>query len=818
MENSGEDRVLVGRIALLFMFAAATCGVYARETAYPLYTVTVAEGVTNNLDEAMVSVVAAEGGTASEVTFSSLSGSITSGTFRKRGRGFLKSSTGMGSFSGEARIEEGVLIIDGVGQLGPMAEGSTTDPLVVVSNGASIIVAYDGLPADESKKNKVRFCGGLQIAGNGYNGIGAIRSESTQRNNYLFSSDIMLNGDALMVNATRATAADDKVWGVQELKYFNLNGHTLTMAGGPFRDYKMTFTNPGHVVVDGNGDFRFHSHLLAWQGNADNTFTVKSGSLLRFDTADTNLKSPWTLVLEDGARLYSTISTPGTNRCCWAGPIRLEGSVDAGNNGKSYSLSLLGPISGTGELVLSRGRLHLASDGSTFAGGVRASTTDANAEIPILCLWSSKALPSPFVSTNANLNLCAPSVYELPALSFYAEAGRTLSVSGGVGGVAASLVKTGPGPLDLVAPIAVTGGVTLAGGTLRLSSEISPYSPAPGLIESFYVAANQTEHDAMRPAWYRDGTVMNTNRVVSFPELAEKRRDMDPGSWTDFQFVRYKGYIWNRSNEDVTWTFAVSICPQNRLYIDDQLVVSHDTAQGDNWWKKLKPTTLTLSPGHHSFDLRLDNPTGYTAAGARGSQSTDGLNWPETGLGFAIDFQGRGSYDASCYVVPSNNVLGSVCGGDGSLFTVDARERADGGTDFSRASFPRLTATPGTVLDLNAPGRTFEIKELVGATTVSNGNLRVSESWTLANSDIASGKPLEAEAGITFADGWTLRIPDLATLTGGSRTLAISRSGGLTLPSAFTCDAGTPGRWHLELADGGTRLELVSGGFYMIIR
>ena len=807
------------RHLLAAVLSAATCVVFAGETAYPLYTVTVAAGITNNLDDATVSVISEAGGAAADVAFSALSGSITTGTFRKRGMGALRSSSGMGSFSGEARIEEGVLIIDNVGQLGPCVEKSKTDPLVVVSNGASIVVAYDGLPTDESKKNMLRFCGGLQIAGEGFGGIGAIRSENTQRNNYMFSSSITLNGDTLLVNDSKAAETTDKVWGVEALKNCNLNGHTLTMAGGPFRDYRMTFTNPGHVVVAEDADFWLYSYYQDWVGDASNTFTVKSGGRLRFDLADTCIKSPWTLVLEDGAKLYSTIQSTGTNSCCWSGPVRLEGRIDATSNGKDCSLPLLGPISGDGELYFGRGRLHLASDASTFSGGVRAySTKDATP--PVLCLWSPKALPSPFVSTNANLNLSAPVAYDLPALTFHAVAGKTLTASGGAGGVAASLVKTGPGLLELVSPLAVTGGVTLAGGTLRLSSDISPYSPAPGLIESKYIAADQTEHDAIRPAWYRDGTAMNTNRVVAFPELAEKRRDMDPGSWDEYQFVRYTGYIWNRSDEDVTWTFAVSICPQNQLYIDDQLVVSHtSTATDANFWKVLLPTTITLSPGHHSFDLRLDSTKGYVMAGARGSQSTNGLNWPETGLGFAIDFQGRGSLDANCYAVPSNNVLGSVCGGDGALFTVDTRTRADGGADFSRASFPRLTAAPGTVLDLNAPGCTFEVKELSGITAVSNGSLRVTEKWTLSNGDVVSGKPLEAEEGISFAPGWTLDIPDLGSIVSGKRrTLAVSESGGLTLPASFVCGADTPGRWHLELFDGGTRLELVSGGFRFIIK
>ena len=122
-----EKRIMKSRHFLAAVLSAATCAVCAGETAYPLYTVTVAAGITNNLDDATVSVISEAGGAAADVAFSALSGSITTGTFRKRGMGALRSSSGMGSFSGEARIEEGVLIIDNVGQLGPCVEKSKTD-------------------------------------------------------------------------------------------------------------------------------------------------------------------------------------------------------------------------------------------------------------------------------------------------------------------------------------------------------------------------------------------------------------------------------------------------------------------------------------------------------------------------------------------------------------------------------------------------------------------------------------------------------------------------------------------------------------------
>ncbi|MBQ9432250.1 MAG: hypothetical protein IJU44_11940 [Kiritimatiellae bacterium] len=105
--------------------------------------------------------------------------------------------------------------------------------------------------------------------------------------------------------------------------------------------------------------------------------------------------------------------------------------------------------------------------------------------------------------------------------------------------------------------------------------------------------------------------------------------------WTDNTTWIYTGYIWNRSEEDVTWTFAEWFDDSVRVDIDGETVLR------DTVWSSMVLKNVTLSPGAHTFEVRF----GQGSGGAGPSTSTgdpDGVEWKAAGLGFAIDFQGRG--------------------------------------------------------------------------------------------------------------------------------------------------------------------------------
>ena len=122
---------------LLTMTCAAVAAVLtATALDYPVYTVTTSGEGTNDLSSAQVEVVSAEGATPETVAFSSLT--LSSGTFRKKGTGFLMSADGMASFTGTVLVEEGAWIGTKLGHFGKSESSSKSS--VVISNCASIIV------------------------------------------------------------------------------------------------------------------------------------------------------------------------------------------------------------------------------------------------------------------------------------------------------------------------------------------------------------------------------------------------------------------------------------------------------------------------------------------------------------------------------------------------------------------------------------------------------------------------------------------------------------------------------------------------------
>jgi len=118
---------------IVYLAASIAAGAFA-EDAEPVCVVTVEPGVTNRLDECEVSVT--QDGVTETKEFSSLS--LVSGTFKKRGFGFLMSSTAMTNFTGTILIEEGALMTESPGMTGPA--DATAGPMVI-SNGASLVLA-----------------------------------------------------------------------------------------------------------------------------------------------------------------------------------------------------------------------------------------------------------------------------------------------------------------------------------------------------------------------------------------------------------------------------------------------------------------------------------------------------------------------------------------------------------------------------------------------------------------------------------------------------------------------------------------------------
>ena len=121
----------------------------------------------------------------------------------------------------------------------------------------------------------------------------------------------------------------------------------------------------------------------------------------------------------------------------------------------------------------------------------------------------------------------------------------------------------------------------------------------------------------------------------------------------------YDGYIWNRTGETVTWTFAEHFDDFVYLTIDDVVVLNDCEA---NAWTRPTYGSVTLTPGPHRFHLVV-----YQGGGTSGPCATaDWFQWwqhPDGGWTIGIDFQGR---DEGVY----ENFVALEDPGDGSLFTL----------------------------------------------------------------------------------------------------------------------------------------------------
>ena len=79
--------------------------------------------------------------------------------------------------------------------------------------------------------------------------------------------------------------------------------------------------------------------------------------------------------------------------------------------------------------------------------------------------------------------------------------------------------------------------------------------------------------------------------------------------WSDDTTAVYKGFIWNRGDAPVRWTFMESFDDQTRLWIDGEVVLA------DGNCNLAAKKTVELAPGAHRFELRLGQGGGGAELG-----------------------------------------------------------------------------------------------------------------------------------------------------------------------------------------------------------
>lgn len=233
--------------------------------------------------------------------------------------------------------------------------------------------------------------------------------------------------------------------------------------------------------------------------------------------------------------------------------------------------------------------------------------------------------------------------------------------------------------------------------------------------------------------------------------------------WSEQVTAVYSGYIWNRTDADVTWTFAENFDDYARLWIDDALVLSGAS------WNDIVLGTVTLTPGPHKFEARF----GQAAGGAGPSTNTADIpqGWANK-IGFAVDYQGRGERVAANFEFP-------IDPGDGSLFTTYTGECLDpfGGeveiADGAQLVVAGMDEVPVGIL--HARG------------LATNGTVKVTETLLASGADLAAGRHLTVTAGgFALAEGATVKVDGFDALEKGAQYVLAEAADGVTLPAQVT--------------------------------
>ena len=793
----------------------------AGEIVYPLYTVTVGEATTNSLDNAMVQVVSEAGGEAETVAFSMLSGNITTGTFKKLGRGFLQGSTGMSEFEGDLLIEEGAYIVTTNRQTGKCIQVKTSTRYkeaddyagtahLVISNGATLVIDTETV---------MNLTQRLTFGGEGLDGMGAICNESVPisgvnlLNTVFYNACVTMTGDALLCNRTTQRFGFGYC-------YFDLNGHTFTIRNLNGHAQQVIcgvhFRTPGHVVLDDAE--AYISANKSWDGTAENTITFTNSAYCRLYNVST-AEFPWTLIVgQDDLTMYSDSGGDkiweSTTKGCWRGPIRLNGNLTANCNNNDV-LNLYGPISGEGGILIKNYWLRLHNAGNTFEGGL---TVNANGHA---ILHADGAVPvggGPIiVKSGGELAFSDENgMHNLPKVDWTVADGKSFVFTGSANGTIAALAKKGPGTLTFKGGMSVTGRTELVEGTLAVTPV--RYSDEPGLLETSKKYASSNLGNFYKNGTFSSGATQTVETVQAYPYLGNKT---SKPWWQKYHYVKTEGYIWNRTGEDVTWSFATCYAAKGKLLIDDEVVTDTDNCGG--LWYYLCTNTVTLAPGPHKFELRAYNGT-YSAGGARSAYrlwdvdnkralSNDNvevsITW-QNDFGCVYDVNGNSSTNVADYAIPCNNYAAAWDGGDGFLFTRSDKSVAECGLA-TCSLFSNIVTSAGTVIDLGLCD-TLEVPFIEGVTTVTNGGLTVSGAWTIGTEPVLAGNRLAVEGALAFGEDAGIVVEQatghVPNSPEGGWTIA-EAEGGITLPEDWQGRVEFPnGKYRLSLSGDGKRLML----------
>lgn len=353
------------------------------------------------------------------------------------------------------------------------------------------------------------------------------------------------------------------------------------------------------------------------------------------------------------------------------------------------------------------------------------------------------------------------------------------------------LTKVGEKVLTIATGIDATTPIVISEGVLQLRGA------RPGLYEAPVAGAFNTT-EAMSTSIVTRLTTRMANIVYTEPYYT---------TWI------YKGYVWNRSPTNETWTFAENFDDNVKLTIDGVTVIANGVS-----WNVPTIGSYTLTPGPHAFEARFGQ-------GGGGGGPVKSQWWTTTSFGFGVDFYGRNETNIAYFVTLTDP-------GDGSLLTTELT----GESPLSVGT--ELVIAEGAGLDLNGCAPT--LATLSGSGAVSNGTLMV--TGTLAPGGVgtvgdltlacdttltgallidiaaAGNDRLLLDGSLTFGAGATLTVANPELLDTAKQYTIATVSGGNTISGALDWTNRPNSHWQVKpSADGTLKLFYVSGSV-MVLR
>ena len=689
----------------------------------------------------------------------------------KAGEGTLKVDDVLKDYTGDIYVTNGFYQATTSGAVG------TTNGVTHVLDGGT----FNGTQEVPSSGGQAFATGErFYICGEGYNRLGAVRQTS--------KACCRFGGKTTLTGPTRIS-------GNARLDYrydgFDMAGYELTAAMEGSQCLFLvgvSVAHPGNIVVE-RGSFEFQAGVSGF--TAAQTVTVKSGASL--SQWNSTQKQQATLVLEGGAKLTSNYGKyePGKYAVnVWEGPITVQGgTVNALASGNQ--VTFVGKISGAGGFRGgSGGWLQFYNAANTFTDGIGQTSGGVAA-------WNTNSIPvqgGAVALTNASLHLMKspPYTMTLPDLAFHG----TGVVSGKLASASAkSLTKTGSGMLDLWTPLQVMGPLAVQNGGIRIRTRVPD---TPGGLH-----------------WYQKDVIGNINVITvpsTIPYMGIDQAGVSfayrawPAVPTFNTCYYYTGYIRVPGEEGETVTLN---CISSIAFNDQADLIDNENLAANDWSRFRMGRQRTLTAGWHPLFLEMHNWHDTT----RGPQPNTGKGW-QANFGIGIDWQGR------CVTNPVYYAK-LVDPGDGSFL----RPTIDGKTSVDPASYRPMfdgpvSFGPGTSIDFGdaAPYVPFVFNGLSGCPAITNGELVVSNTWTVAHAQ-AAAQPLTVASGskLVFAAGTTLAIADIGLFNRRADGTILVRAADANAITGLPTLTGGRG-WKLVASEDGRTLTLrdVSGSVLLV--